>query len=173
MPGSPRPVSGCWPPERAGWAGPSTASCPTSGTGAGRSGEARDEILRLTAEAGALLVRSVREARRALAAVPAQTSTAARRTIERLEILIGQATTVIDQIGKRVRDERITDRLVSFADPDARPVRKGKIATPWGSETPNRSCGEAVVLVDEPIEQVAPPDIARVGRDRLPGRCER
>lgn len=45
--------------------------------------------------------------------------------------------------------------------------------SPWGSETPNRSCGEAVVLVDEPIEQVAPPDIARVGRDRLPGRCER
>jgi transposase, IS5 family len=95
-----------------------------------RTGEARDEIFRLTAEAGALLLRSVREARRALAAVPAETNKAARRTIERLEILIGQATTVIDQIGKRVRDERITDRLVSFADPDARPVRKGKIATP-------------------------------------------
>ncbi len=43
----------------------------------------------------------------------------------------------------------------------------------WGSETPIRSCGEAVILVDEPIEQVASPDIARVGRDRLPGRCER
>ncbi len=43
---------------------------------------------------------------------------------------------------------------------------------PWGSETPIRSCGVAI-LVDEPIEQVAPPDIARVGRDRLPGRCER
>jgi IS5 family transposase len=95
-----------------------------------RTGEARDEVLRLTAEAGGLLERSVREARRALAAGPAETSTAARRTIERLEILIGQATTVIDQIDKRVRDERIGDRLVSFADPDGRPVRKGKIATP-------------------------------------------
>lgn len=95
-----------------------------------RTGEARTDVLRLTAEAGVLLARSVREARRALAAVPEQTGTAARRTIERLEILIGQATTVIDQIGKRVRDERITDRLVSFADPDARPVRKGKIANP-------------------------------------------
>jgi transposase, IS5 family len=95
-----------------------------------RTGEARAEILRLTAEAGALLLRSVREARRALAAVPAETSKAARRTIDRLEILIGQATTVIDQIGKRVRDEPIGNRLVSFADPDARPVRKGKIATP-------------------------------------------
>jgi len=95
-----------------------------------RTGEARTDVLRLTAEAGVLLARSVREARRALAAVPEQTGAAARRTIERLGILIGQATTVIDQIGKRVRDERITDRLVSFADPDARPVRKGKIATP-------------------------------------------
>ena len=77
-----------------------------------------------------LLTRSVREARRALAAVPEQTGAAARRTMERLDILIGQATTVIDQIAKRVRDEPITDRLVSFADPDARPVRKNKIATP-------------------------------------------
>ena len=95
-----------------------------------RTGEARDVVLRLTAEAGAILERSVREARRALAAVPGETSTAARRTIERLEILIGQASTVIDQIGKRVRGEPIGNRLVSFADPDARPVRKGKIATP-------------------------------------------
>lgn len=95
-----------------------------------RTGEARTDVLRLTAEAGDLLGRSVREARRALAAVPEQTSTAARRTIERLGILIGQAEKVIDQIGKRVRDEPIGDRLVSFADPDARPVRKGKIATP-------------------------------------------
>jgi transposase, IS5 family len=95
-----------------------------------RTGEARNDVLRLTAEAGVLLERSVREARRALAAVPEQTGAAARRAIERLEIFIGQASTVIDQIGKRVRDEPISDRLVSFADPDARPVRKGKIATP-------------------------------------------
>ena len=95
-----------------------------------RTGEARSDVLRLTAEAGDLLARSVREARRALAAVPEQTSAAARRTIERLEILIDQAEKVIDQIAQRVRDERIGDRLVSFADPDARPVRKGKIANP-------------------------------------------
>lgn len=30
-----------------------------------------------------------------------------------------------------------------------------------------------MVLVDEPAEQVPPADIKRVGRDRLPGRCER
>ena len=46
-------------------------------------------------------------------------------------------------------------------------------ACPWGSETPIQSRGEAVILVDEPCEQIPPPDIARVDRDRLPGRCER
>lgn len=48
-----------------------------------RTGEARTDVLRLTAEARDFLGRSVREARRALAAVPEQTSTAARR-IEQL-----------------------------------------------------------------------------------------
>lgn len=98
-----------------------------------RTGEARNDILRLTAEAGVLLERSVREARRALAAAgsaAADRKAAVGQAIERLARLIGQATTVVDQIGKRVRGERIGDRLVSFADPDARPVRKGKIATP-------------------------------------------
>ena len=94
---------------RVGWAGPSTAASPTSSdrsravgrrlramtrTLRRRTGEARDEVLRLTAEAGVLLERSVREARRALAAVREKTSPAARRAIERLEVLIGQATTV-------------------------------------------------------------------------------
>jgi len=45
--------------------------------------------------------------------------------------------------------------------------------SPWGSETPIRSRSESVILVDEPIEQVAPADIARADRDRLPGLCER
>jgi transposase, IS5 family len=95
-----------------------------------RTGEARSEVLRLTAEAGDLLARSVREARRVLRALPAAPHGAAARAIERLEHVIGQAQTVVDQIERRVREQPIRDRLVSFADPDARPVRKGKIATP-------------------------------------------
>ena len=98
-----------------------------------RTGEARGDVLRLTAEAGALLERSVREARRAVTAsgsAAADRTAAVGQAIERLAVLIGQTSRVVDQIGKRVRDERISDRLVSFADPDARPVRKGKIATP-------------------------------------------
>ena len=45
--------------------------------------------------------------------------------------------------------------------------------TAWGSETRIRSCGEAVVLVDESAEQVPAANIARADLDRLPGRCER
>jgi hypothetical protein len=45
--------------------------------------------------------------------------------------------------------------------------------TAWGSETPIRSCGRPVVLVDEPTEQVPPANVAGVDRDRLPGCYER
>jgi IS5 family transposase len=95
-----------------------------------RTGDAREAVLRLTAEAGDLLARSVREARRTLAAARTEAGTAVRPAIERLELVIERAAKVIGQIAKRVRNEPIDDRLVSFADPDARPVRKGKLATP-------------------------------------------
>jgi hypothetical protein len=35
-----------------------------------------------------------------------------------------------EQIAKRARGERIEDRLVSTADPDARLIRKGKLGKP-------------------------------------------
>lgn len=98
-----------------------------------RTGEARNDVLRLTAEAGVLLERSIREARRTVERARSGLSdqgAAVLQAIERLARLIGQATTIVGQIGKRVRGEPISDRLVSFADPDARPIRKGKIATP-------------------------------------------
>ncbi len=98
-----------------------------------RTGEARDEVMRLTAEAGALLEQSVAEVRRVLARVPdalASPSAAARRAIARLADVTEGAATIVEQIGKRIRNEKIGQRLVSFADPDARPVRKGKLATP-------------------------------------------
>jgi hypothetical protein len=98
-----------------------------------RTGEAHDEVLRLTAEAGALLGSSVREAGRALAAarrLESDLRPAVRRAMDRLSTVVELATRVIEQIGKRVRGEPIGNRLVSFADPDARPIRKGKMATP-------------------------------------------
>ena len=95
-----------------------------------RTGEAKADVLRLTAEAGDLLARSVREARRLIDAAPAAASATAARAVDRLGRIVDQAQRVVDQIERRVREQPIRDRLVSFFDPDARPVRKGKIATP-------------------------------------------
>src|SRR5450759_2811610 len=52
-------------------------------------------------------------------------------------------------------------------------ARKGVRITPWGSETRIRSCGEALVLMDETAEQVLSAIIVRTDLDRLPGRCDR
>jgi len=95
-----------------------------------RTGEARDEVLRLTGEAGDLLARSIGEARRVLDRVASETAPRICAARERLGRLVTDAARVADQIGRRVRGEPIKDRLVSFADPDARPIRKGKLATP-------------------------------------------
>jgi hypothetical protein len=40
--------------------------------------------------------------------------------------------------------------------------------TPCGSETRIRSCGGAVVLVDEPAEEIPPTNVARTDGDRVP-----
>jgi transposase, IS5 family len=48
----------------------------------------------------------------------------------RLEGLADRCQRVVTQIQQRSRGEKITDRLVSLADPDARPIRKGKLGKP-------------------------------------------
>jgi transposase, IS5 family len=80
-------------------------------------------VLRLTAETGRLVERFVREARRLLAELdPARQ--------DPLERVVQHAERVADQIRMPARGERISDRLVSLADRDARPIRKGKLGTP-------------------------------------------
>jgi IS5 family transposase len=99
-----------------------------------RSGEAKSEVLQLTAETGELLERSVKEARR-LAVVARRRARgrgagAKRRAAARLEQLADRCEKVAEQINQRVKGEKITNRIVSLADPDARPIRKGKIGKP-------------------------------------------
>ena len=97
-------------------------------------GEAKAEVLTLTKETGELLERSITEARR-LAAVArrrargrgARAKLAAAR---QLEELADRCEKVARQIRQRVAGEKITDRIVSLSDPDARPIRKGKIGKP-------------------------------------------
>jgi IS5 family transposase len=99
-----------------------------------RSGEAKAEVLKLTAETGELLERSVREARRLAAAARRRArgrgAKAKLRAAAKLDQLADRCEKVARQIRQRVRGERITDRIISLSDPDARPIRKGKIGKP-------------------------------------------
>ena len=76
----------------------------------------------------------MREARR-LAAVPAPAGARPRRprklrAAARIEQIAERAAKVCEQITHRLAGQKITDRLVSMADPDARPIRKGKLRQP-------------------------------------------
>ena len=101
---------------------------------AARTGQGKPTALRLTGEAGALVERSVREARRLAEHLRARArGRGAQRKLaaaRRLEQLADRAATVARQIRQRLAGEKITDRLVSMSDPDARPIRKGKPRAP-------------------------------------------
>jgi IS5 family transposase len=99
-----------------------------------RIGRRVEEVLALNAKAGRVMARSIGEAR----ALAAQARAAARgrgaqaklHAARRLEELAGRCQRVATQIEQRLRGEKITDRLVSLSDPDARPIRKGKLGKP-------------------------------------------
>jgi IS5 family transposase len=105
-----------------------------SRTLARRTGQRTGEVLALNAKAGRAMARSIREAR----ALAAQARAAARgrgaraklRAARQLDELADRCQRVVGQIQQRSRGEKIADRLVSLADPDARPIRKGKLGTP-------------------------------------------
>jgi transposase, IS5 family len=99
-----------------------------------RTDQRREAVMELNAKAGGLLDRSVGEAR----ALAAQARASARgrgaqaklRAAQRLEEVADGCQRIADQIRQRQRGEPIADRLVSLDDPDARPIRKGKLGTP-------------------------------------------
>src|SRR5665647_1096949 len=99
-----------------------------------RSGEAKAEVLKLTAQTGELLQRSVREARRlaklARAKARGQGAQGKLKAAAKLEQLADRCEKVASQITKRVQGEPISNRIVSLSDPDARPIRKGKLGKP-------------------------------------------
>jgi IS5 family transposase len=101
---------------------------------AGRTGQSKELALRLTGEAGDLAARSLREARRLAMALRAKArgrgAQAKLQAAERIELVAQRAEKVCEQITRRVGGEKITDRLVSMSDPDARPIRKGKLRQP-------------------------------------------
>jgi IS5 family transposase len=105
-----------------------------SKTLARRTGEAKAQVMKLNEQAGQLITRSAREAKRLVAAARASArgrgASTMLRTANQLEQLASRCGKVAEQIDRRVRGLKITDRLVSIADPDARPIRKGKLGKP-------------------------------------------
>jgi IS5 family transposase len=99
-----------------------------------RTGERKAQVLALTEQAGELLSTSVREGRRlAIAARARARGRGAQHklaAIARLEEMASRAERIAAQIKARIAAEPIKDRLVSMFDPDARPIRKGKLGKP-------------------------------------------
>lgn len=98
-----------------------------------RSGAAKRAVQRFTEEAAALVRTSLREAKRVLEAARRARGISQRarwQASECLQQTIALAERVVEQIRQRFAEQKIADRLVSFADPEARPVRRGKLARP-------------------------------------------
>jgi len=99
-----------------------------------RSGEAKAEVLALTEQTGELLERSVNEARKlaelAKRRAVGRGAAAKRKAAEQLGELADRCEKVVAQIRQRVAERPIKERLVSLSDPDARPIRKGKLGKP-------------------------------------------
>jgi IS5 family transposase len=105
-----------------------------SRTLARRSGEAREQVIALNAEAGRLLRRSAREARQlaevARSGARGRGARAKLRAASAIERLACRCERIARQTAQRLAGEKIKDRIVSISDPDARPIRKGKAGRP-------------------------------------------
>jgi IS5 family transposase len=99
-----------------------------------RTGQGKEMALQLTGQAGELVARSVAETRRLATRLRERArgrgAHAKLAQARRLDELADRAAKVVGQIHQRVAGEKITDRLVSISDPDARPIRKGKLRAP-------------------------------------------
>jgi IS5 family transposase len=99
-----------------------------------RSGEAKSEVLKLTARTGQLLEQSIAETRRLVVITRRRArgrgAKAKLKAAAQVEQLADRWEKVASQIKQRVAGEPIKDRLVSISDPDARPIRKGKLGKP-------------------------------------------
>jgi IS5 family transposase len=101
---------------------------------AARTGQGKQAAITMTKQAGDLARASVREARRLAARLRQRARGRCARAklaaAERIDLVADRAEKICEQITRRVAGEKITDRLVSMSDPDARPIRKGKLRQP-------------------------------------------
>jgi IS5 family transposase len=133
-----------------------------------RTGEAKDEVMAINADMVAIASRAVDEARRVAAN--------ARRTLRRLgdaaprkleavtrelEVTATRVAQVADQTRQRLSGTTPdgATRLVSLHDPDARPIRKGRLGKPvefgYKAQVVDNEDG---VVIDHNVEMGNPPD---------------
>jgi transposase, IS5 family len=127
-----------------------------------RTGDAKQDVQRLTEEIGDLAKASIGQAKRLLAEAMLAAASAGRRPARRvtravteLKEMIALSSKVVEQIRQRFAGEKITNRLISLHDPDARPIRKGKRPNPnqfgytnqYGELTANTRRGARGLLV--------------------------
>jgi transposase, IS5 family len=140
----------------------------TVGRRLGQAGGAREQVLKLTGQAGELVARSIREARKLAAQARASArGRGAQRKLTvaaQLEQTAELAATVTGQITQRLAGEKITDRVVSMADPQARPIGKGKLGKRYefgyvfqlAEITPNTRRGARGLLLPAPSRVGSP-----------------
>lgn len=102
-----------------------------------RTGQGKQAVQRATEQLAALVRRSLGEARRVLAEAKqrrarpqGRTSRGRKRALAALEETIVLAERIVEQVRQRFAGEKISDRLVSLADPEARVIRRGKLGKP-------------------------------------------
>ncbi|MFI0909853.1 ISNCY family transposase [Streptomyces abikoensis] len=129
-----------------------------------RTGQALGEIDRLTGEVAAIARATLRDvaavernARRALSTRP---SGRLVRLVGELARTVAGTRRLLEQTAQRLAGERtIPDRLVSLADPDARPIRKGKRQHPTQfGYTALVAEDERGFVVDHRVQRGNPPD---------------
>ena len=135
-----------------------------------RTGEAKREVLTLTEQAGQLLERSINEARKlaptARSRARGRGAQAKLKAAKRLEELADLCEKVSSQIRQRVNGEPIKARLISLWDPDARPIRKGKLGKPTEFGYVDQLCEITANTQRGARGFILPP----TSRDRQPGR---
>lgn len=149
-----------------------------------RSGEAKDEVVAITGriadlatETMADAARVVRNARRHLTANPGMGYRGrVAAMIDQLDTLIERAERVVAQTRQRIAGDTPAGatRLVSLHDPDARPIRKGRLGKPvefgYKAQVVDNEDG---IILDHNVEIGNPPDAPQLvpAIKRVSGRC--
>jgi hypothetical protein len=92
------------------------------------------------------------------------------KAARKLEELADRCEQVTEQIKKRVAGEKITDRLVSLWDPDARSIRKGKLSHSPASSAMSVILPQSSQIGNPAEERRQPPDLGRMGGLQLQRR---